>query len=546
MNFRIFAALIILSAGAGVYGENEFTFRLMPVFTVPAGVKNFRPGFGAAASLDWTFLSFGKFGAGLSAGGGFSNLGIEDGSAFTLFEGNFGPVLNWRPLDRLSLRADINAGAYRYQWNGEANSRIRAGAGLSAFFHLTPAAALYGTGSYTWYAFSADKPINAITLGAGVQLNLSEILKPQTRVKGEKTEQRPVFPVSYAWYENNPVARVIITNNEKTTVTGINASFFMEQYMNEPAVFASIPRLLPGQSVELPVTALFNESMLNLTENINTNALVLIDYRNLGSKKRAYFGMRMPVYHRNAMSWDDDRRAASFVSDKDPAARLFARYVGSVVDKGPESSLPQNIRYALALFEALRVYGINYIIDPASAYREMSGSASSLDSLNYPYQTLFYRGGDCDDLSILYCSTLEALGIDTAFITIPGHIYAAFDTGLRGEGILNLAGGIADTGGGTQNSALQNSNSKFINYNGKYWLPVEITIPGRGFYQAWRTGAREWHQAAGNERAIYPMRDSWELYPAVSAPNAAGRMPDLPEEAVLLQAVSAETEKLGY
>jgi transglutaminase-like putative cysteine protease len=34
-----------------------------------------------------------------------------------------------------------------------------------------------------------------------------------------------------------------------------------------------------------------------------------------------------------------------------------------------------------------------------------------------------YRAGDCDDLSILYCSLLEAIGIRTAFVTIPGHIF---------------------------------------------------------------------------------------------------------------------------
>ncbi len=40
-------------------------------------------------------------------------------------------------------------------------------------------------------------------------------------------------------------------------------------------------------------------------------------------------------------------------------------------------------------------------------------------------------GGDCDDLSILVCSLFEAVAIDTAFITVPGHIFMAFDSGLK-------------------------------------------------------------------------------------------------------------------
>jgi transglutaminase-like putative cysteine protease len=52
----------------------------------------------------------------------------------------------------------------------------------------------------------------------------------------------------------------------------------------------------------------------------------------------------------------------------------------------------------------------------------LSEEAGIPDSLNYPYQTLFYRGGDCDDLSILFCSLMESLGVASAFITVPGHI----------------------------------------------------------------------------------------------------------------------------
>jgi hypothetical protein len=59
--------------------------------------------------------------------------------------------------------------------------------------------------------------------------------------------------------------------------------------MSQPTEFASIPRLLPGESVEMPIAALFNESMLNLTENINANALVLVDYRPLAQAAEAGF-----------------------------------------------------------------------------------------------------------------------------------------------------------------------------------------------------------------------------------------------------------------
>jgi hypothetical protein len=536
---------MLLVLTAPVFAENEFALSLAPVFEIPAGKEHFGPGMGAAAALDWAFLPF----MGLSAGAGFSSLAIETGDSFTLYRAGIGPFFRRRYFDRWTFRADLRAGVYQYQWEEYSNTRLFAGGSLGAEFHLLPSLSLYAGGDYTFHTFS-ERPLNTFNLTVGVRLNLSELMAGKARVRAEKTEQRRVFPVSYAWYKDNPAATVQITNSEANTITSVNLSLFMDRYMGQPEVFATLPSLAPGETAEVPLTALFNEVMLSLTENVNANGQILIRYRSLGALKEADFAIQMPIYHRNALSWDDDRRAASFVSPRDPAARLFARYVASIVDRlpaedlsakgSPESSLPRNLRYAAALFEALAVYGMNYVIDPASAFVEMSEDAAALDSLNYPYQTLYYRGGDCDDLSILYCSLLEALGVDTAFITIPGHIYAAFDIGAGAEAW---------------------GREGLIEQDGRLWMPVEITIPGEGFYAAWRIGAREWARFAsqsvpefsqgensaqiGGEAKLYPMRASWAVYPPVTVPEAGDRPPDLPEEAEIARRFTEAARRLG-
>jgi hypothetical protein len=539
----LFAALALFaSLSAPVFAEHEFALSLAPAFEIPVGKEHFAPGAGAAAALDWAFLPF----MGLSAGGGFSSLSTEAGSVFTLYRGGLGSFFRWRPFDRWTFRAGIQAGVYQYQWEDYSNARLFWGGGLRAEFHLLPFFSLYAGGEYTFHTFS-ESPLNTFTFTAGIRLNLSEIMRGEARVRGEKIEQHRVFPVSYAWYKDNPAATVRITNNEPNTVTDVSLSLFMDRYMGQPELFAVIPRLAPGESADVLVTALFNEVMLSLTENVNANGQVLMSYRSMGARKETDFPLRMPIYHRNALSWDDDRRAASFVSPRDPAARLFARYVASVTDRMsedslPDNGLPRNVRYAAALFEALAAYGINYVIDPASSFVELSENASALDSLNYPYQTLYYRGGDCDDLSILYCSILEALGVDTAFITIPGHIYMAFDVGSENSIIF-------DTG-----------NGDFIEHGGRVWMPVEITVPGEGFYQAWRIGVREWGQSAlriasefslcenstvGEERRLYPMRECWALYPPVTVPEAGNQLPDLPEEQEIIRRFTETAKHLG-
>ncbi|MDR2619193.1 MAG: hypothetical protein LBC62_10020 [Treponema sp.] len=523
----ILSATFCFMLSIPLFPENKVFFRFMPLVNAPAGIEYFEPGFGGRAFLDYSFVSLPqKFNFGLSLGGGYSRLSVKDNSVFSILEGDAGPFIDRQFLDRFSLRLGLGAGVYRYQWNGRKNIRPKLDASFQALFHVSPFLSLFAGAGYTWYTFADALPINSVKAGLGVSLNLGELVQPLPRVSAEKTGQRRIFPVSYAWYEDNEIARVKISNNEPNAITSVELSFYLERYMNQPTLFAAVPRLGPGESAEFPVTALFNESLLELLENINANSVVSVGYRSLGMKKEANIPMPMPVYHRNAFSWDDDRRAASFVSPGDPGAVYFARFVEAAVRKSVNSDtrLPKNMLLAVALFEALDLYGINYLVDPASSYVELSENASSLDNLNYPYQTLMYRGGDCDDLSILFCSLLEALGIKTAFITTPGHIYAAFDSGITVE-----EPGTAGTG--------------FIYAGGTYWLPVEITASGEGFAEAWRLGSQEWNDADG-EGVLYPMGDSWLLYQPVSAPGAGENLPAMPEETEIARRFEASVRTI--
>jgi transglutaminase-like putative cysteine protease len=547
--------LVFFMVNSFVFAENEFSLRLAPRFVVPAGSAYFEPGFGAAAAFDWDFVQFGNgLSIGVFAGGGFSSMAAAKGN-LTMIEGEAGPFVRWRLADRWSLGLDVGAGVYNYSFDGGGRTKPLAGVGVQGRFHLLPSVSLFAETGYTWHGFSDTEAINGLNIGIGVSLNLGEILRPQTRVTGERLNQERVFPVSFAWYEKNSMAVVRITNNEKNAVTDVRLSFMLERYMNQSYQFARLARLGPGESAEFPVTALFNETMLDLTENINANTRITVDYRSLGAEKSAGFFAAMTIYHRNAFAWDDDKRAASFVSAKDPAASYFANFTAQGVERylrenpGRFAGVPKNVLLAAALFETLNLYGINYVVDPSSSFIELSENASALDSLNYPYQTLFYRGGDCDDLSILFCSLLEALGIESAFVTIPGHIYIA----------LNISEQITDN---SEQSAMNRGQweelyrGKLIEHGGRFWLPVEITLPHGGFWNAVDVGVREWQTAinadpvsrenslpssppAENVR-LYPMRESWAVYRSVSVPGAGDRLPEMPEEEKLIGAFERE------
>jgi hypothetical protein len=368
----------------------------------------------------------------------------------------------------------------------------------------------------------------------------------RTRLEIQKTDQYRIFPVSWAWYEHNPIAQVQITNAEPNSITDIRVSVFMDSYMSGPHTFATLPNLPQGGSATLPVTALFNEVMTDLIENVNASGTVQVEYRSLGARRAAIAPVQMPIFHRNAFSWEDDRRAAAFVSPRDFAALAFARYVGNAVHsallaqrwlelipphvrqtagvrQGQISAIPENVLYAAALFEALRLYGVSYVVVPATSYRNISGNEAALDNVSYPYQALYYRGGDCTYLSILFCSMLEALDIETAFITIPGHLYAAF--------VINDDNWLPDS-------------EDIIEHGGKRWLPVELTVPEQGFSRAWRIGARQWHNYGGlgeySVAALHPIREAWELYPPVTIPASAYYAPEMPDRNAIIHAMEME------
>ena len=207
----------------------------------------------------------------------------------------------------------------------------------------------------------------------------------------------------------------------------------------------------------------------------------------------------LTVLDRNALVWEDDRRAAAFVTSKDPVVMRFAKNVMSLVELS--SAINGNLYRAMALFTALEVHGLTYNVDPSSAYADLSETQVVVDYLQYPRQTLDYRAGDCDDITVLTTALLESVGVPTAFVTIPGHIFMAFDMGLSEAEARRL---------------LVNPESLIFREDGT-WVPVEITQLGDGFLRAWETGASQWRSAAGEETAgFYPVQEAWTTYEAVA------------------------------
>jgi Tfp pilus assembly protein PilF len=190
---------------------------------------------------------------------------------------------------------------------------------------------------------------------------------------------------------------------------------------------------------------------------------------------------------------------AAFITPADSALRNYASYIRQVCKEETLAAYSEPLQLAIQVFNALGEAGILYQADPTLPFTKVQGNPMVVDSISLPRDTLKRTTGDCDDLTVLFCSLLETAGVETAFITVPGHIYAAFNTKLSGA----------------EYGKLHPDRSMSINLEGQLWVLVEITLIGRtGFSEAWRKGVEEWkeHEAQPEKRGFYPTRTAQEIY----------------------------------
>ena len=496
-----------------VVAGGEFLVSVYADLTKPIGeAHNMQYGIGGGLKATYRPIRF----LNLYAQGEYLSMALPGVSPVSILQGELGTGFHLDFADRLALDLNIDAGLYNAKATSSA-SGITAGGSLTFTYKINPS--IYADVTATARHYSGKpSPLMMINAGLapGLTFNISEIINKKTKLQIGLTELDPVFPVLYSWYENNSFGKIESTNKEDSSITDVTVSFFQPQYMAHAKECATFKRIKCDETVSVDLYAFFNEQMLELREKTDTSSYIIVNYSRLGKKLSQSYALDVPVYGRNNMSWDDDRRAAVFVSSKDPAAMQFAKYTASIVRDNLCIDVPVNIQYAIGIFQALNEFGLNYVVDPSSAFEDNVGT-SSIDFLQFPYQTLMYRGGDCDDLSILVCSLFEAVGIDTAFITVPGHIFMAFDSGLTPE----------------QAKTIFKNRSEYIVDDGKVWMPLEITLSDEGFYRACRYGAREWNAAdAKGAAALYKMHDSWKIYQPISVPGASAFF-NIPESEII-------------
>ncbi len=440
----------------------------------------------------------------------YSFIPVKAVNSLSVLQLSAGPGFTLEPDPRLSLEGSLRGGLYFGFFNQSAVSgdgipyEVQSGIGpwlgadTEILLFLSPS---FSLGLRLAYCNSLGL-YQSLSAGIITRLNIEGL---RSRVILQDIEIESIFPGISRYYDRNPAGSFSLENNERFPMKDLRVELYIQDFMDKPRLCYEAGDIAPGARLSGPLNLLFNDEILNLTDDRKISVQITASYNLNGENRTQSITEQTVLYNRNAVTWDDDRKAAAFISSKSPDILEFAGTAALAASNTEIISPSRNMSIALAVYDSMQIYGLSYVIDPETpSYEEAKQQTGQIDFIQFPLQTLQYRGGDCDDLTVLYCSLLEAAGVETALLTVPGHIMPAFAVKAPPAEALKIF----------------SRKDDLIIDGGKAWIPVEITMLSEGFFRAWTAASLKWHEYAETGAAsIYPVRSAWELYPPSGGPE---------------------------
>ena len=382
--------------------------------------------------------------------------------------------------------------------------RVAAQLGL----HFNPIVSIEVGGEYGWYGGLGHT--GRVRIGAA--LAIEEFGVPLDLVASEADE---LFPSLANSYSNGAPVTVTVQNRSRFPMREVEVLAGSDGVIPSETEAAKIESIEPGGTAQtalrFPLQAEAAQNPSERSVQISLDVRAQVGTRNAGIRPFGVIETRL--LERNALTWSDDRKAASFVTPTSDTVLRLSREISSVA-RDVESTIEPTLLYAMVAAETINALGIEYSVDPnLPSFVNSQQNVEIVDYLQYSEETLRFASGDCDDLSILYASLLQAAGLRSAFITIPGHLYSAVRLSMTPEAAERTF----------------RNDGDFILHDGHVWLPVETTILDQGFVAAWKTGAEQWRRnVATDDATLIPINEAWETYPpAPSQPEEEQRELDL-------------------
>jgi len=448
------------------------------------------------------------------------------------------------PFSRISTTLGLGGGVHTGSYSGNVVNSIWYRAYADASFRITPALSVGLNTSIVdfqdgaWFPWQntvirKGKEVNGL-FSAGVTAGLSvsyrfDTVKNAGEIEGYVMQDESVFPLFYTVYKNVPVGTITLVNNETAGVNNVVVKFRADNYTSSELECGHLRSLRKHAAAEIELYADFNENILQFAEAGKIPGELVIEYELLGETRYSVVPVILPVYNRNQVRWTDNEVIASYISTKSQEVLEFSKYVVGIARNHLRSGLNRNMQFAMYLFEGMRLAGISCSPDIDTPYASSHLDASNLDYIQYPFQTLLYKSGDCDEIGILYMALLESVGIEAAYIPMQDDFLVCFNTGIKGSKADSYFDGY----------------DRFFVIGEEVWIPLATSTLREGFVNCWYKAITDlqYAQNEGEELEVVSLSEAWSSYPPAGF-STNQEVEVKPEEKDLVSA--AETDLSRY
>lgn len=312
-------------------------------------------------------------------------------------------------------------------------------------------------------------------LDVSVRLRLGRLHEPLARIEYVEI-MSDVYPAAYQVHAYRPIAKVRVRNISQRPIES-RVGFFVDKLM-ERATETRPYYMLPGEVLEIPVTAVFSEAIRSITNFTLQTAEIYVRATTapeFDDRRQA----QLAIHGRN--DWNGDILTLRyFVTPEDPRILQFTRDVLNQ-HRGMVEGAPlelQQFKRIKALFDHFANM-LMYVHDPRKTHNRVQ----------YPAETLDVRGGDCDDMAVAFASMVASIGIASAFVDVVppdepfnAHVYLLVDSGIPPE----------------RADLISTNPKRYIIRRNEFgrqtvWIPLETTAIRDGFQTAWEIGAESYY-----------------------------------------------------
>jgi hypothetical protein len=314
----------------------------------------------------------------------------------------------------------------------------------------------------------------------------------------------PIRSLVHLSYRSSGIGEVLVKNGGRAPMEGLLLCFDLPDrpdLLPEP-VTVPLPPVEAGGVASARVRPRFGPAILNEpSTEVVARAEVL-----QGGRVAASSRTLVAIIERSVVTWDLPERVAALV-DPEPVARLVR---GSLPAPSRAVLASRNLELAAEAYDALRSWGLRYLEDsPPSRAAALLGEPA--DRVNPPGETLRDHGGDCDDLTVLLASALEAVGVPSAVAVAEDHVFALFDAGLPASRL--EAAGLEP--------------ERVLERGARVWIPLEATCLARSsgnLLAAWECARPRLPGLRSGQTRLFEVREAWSSYPSMpeGPPPASG------------------------